>query len=70
MAPPARSAAEPYQAGRLGGDAVGGHELLLLTHRAEEAERVHAEADDAHRGYRRQAQHPAQRHAETLAPLG
>jgi hypothetical protein len=44
VAPPARRTAEPHQAGGLGGDAVGRHQLLLLADRAHEAECVPAEA--------------------------
>jgi len=62
VAPPARRPAQPHQAGGLGGHAVGGHQLLLLAHRAEEAQRVGAEADHADDGKRHQAQAGAGRH--------
>ena len=45
MTPPVRCSAQPDQARRLSGNAVCGHELLLLADGVEEAERVHAEAD-------------------------
>ncbi len=47
MAPPARCPAQPNQARCLGRDTVRGDQLLLLADRVEEAERVHAEADQA-----------------------
>jgi hypothetical protein len=63
MSPPRRRPAQAHQARGLGRDAVGGNELLLLAHRVEEAERVHAEADDAQRDQREQAEHRALRRA-------
>ena len=47
--PPGRRPRQPHQAGGLGRHAVGGHQLLLLAHRVEEAERVRAEPDQAQR---------------------
>jgi hypothetical protein len=52
MAPPGGGPAQPYQPRRLGRHAVGRHQLLLLTDRVDEAERVHAEADHAHDRHR------------------
>ncbi len=56
MTPPAGCAAQPEQPRGLGGDAVRGHELLLLADRAEEAERVHAKAEHAEQRQREQAE--------------
>jgi len=56
MTPPARRTRKAEQARRLGGDAVRGHELLLLAERVEEAERVHAEAEHTERAQREQAE--------------
>ncbi len=67
MAPPARRAAQPHQARRLRGHAVRRHELLLLADSAEEAKRVHAEADHAHERDRQQRRARAERHARPLA---
>jgi processive 1,2-diacylglycerol beta-glucosyltransferase len=67
VAPPARRPAQPEQARGLGWHAVDGHELLLLAHRAEEAERVRAEADQPHGRERRQAQPGARGHRQPLA---
>ena len=69
MTPPAGRAAQPHQARCLGGDAVRGHQLLLLTHRVQETERVHAEADHAQRHQREQAEHRAGGRAYALALL-
>jgi hypothetical protein len=68
MAPPARRPAQPHQARCLGGHAVGRHQLLLLTHRAEEAQRVSAEADQSNGGERRQAKDGAASDAHALTP--
>ena len=67
MSPPRRRAAQADQARGLGGDAVGGHELLLLVHRVEEAERVYAEADNAQRDQREQAERRALCRAQALS---
>jgi hypothetical protein len=68
MAPPAGCAAQPGQARRLGGHAVGRHQLLLLTDRVDEAERVYAEADHANDAHRQQGCHRAQRNAQPRVP--
>jgi hypothetical protein len=70
VAPPARRASQPHQACSLGGDAVGGHKLLLLAHGADEAERMGAEADQAKHREQSQAQHSRGRHAQALAGGG
>jgi len=67
VAPPRRGAAEPEQARGLGGDAVRGHELLLLAHRADEPERVPAEADEADRHERQQPERRRPGHRGSLA---
>ncbi len=67
MAPPGRRAAEAHQARGLRGDAVGGHQLLLLADRVEEAESVHAEADHADREQREHAERDARQRREALA---
>jgi hypothetical protein len=46
---------------------VGGHQLLLLTDRAEEAERVRTEADDAHGRHGEQPQDPGGGNRDALA---
>jgi hypothetical protein len=46
---------------------VGCHELLLLADRADEAERMHTEADHAHEDHRNQSSHGAQGDPCTLA---
>jgi hypothetical protein len=69
MAPPARRSAQPDQACRLGGNTVGGDELLLLADGVEETERVHAEADQADDRDREQAAAGAQGDAHALASL-
>ena len=56
MAPPGGRPAQAHQPRGLGGDAVRGHELLLLADGIEEPERVAAEADQAERGERQQAE--------------
>ncbi len=68
MPPPGRRAREPDQAGGLGGNAVGGHQLLLLAHRVEEAERVRAEADQPQRGEAPQRQRRRHQHGAPLPP--
>jgi len=68
MAPPGRCSAQPGQARRLGGHAVGRHQLLLLTDRIDEAERVHTEADHADDRHREQGCHRAQRNPQPPAP--
>ena len=70
MAPPARRPAQPDQARRLGGNAVRGHQLLLLADRVEEAERMHAEADQPHDRDRQQTRAGAHGDAHPLAFLG
>jgi hypothetical protein len=45
------------------------HQLLLLAHGADKAERVRAEADQPERREQRQAQPGGQRHAQALACL-
>jgi hypothetical protein len=67
MAPPARCAAQPHQARGLGRHAVYGDQLLLLADRVEEAQRVHAEADQPDSRERRQAPDRACEHPQTLA---
>lgn len=70
MAPPARrvgGGSEPHQARGLRGQAVRGNQLLLLAHRAGEAERVRAEADQPDRRDHRQAQRGGARRAQALA---
>jgi hypothetical protein len=67
VAPPARRSVEPHQAGGLRGDAVGGHQLLLLADRAHEAERVRAEAEQSHQCDRQQRGACAQCHPRALA---
>ena len=70
MAPPARRASQSHQACGLGGDAVGGHQLLLLAHRADEPERVRSEADQSEHREQSQAQPGRGRHAQALARAG
>jgi len=48
---------------------VGGHQLLLLAHRAGEAEGVRAETDQTDRRHQRQAQRDGAHHAQALALL-
>jgi hypothetical protein len=67
VAPPAGCAAQPDHPRGLGRDAVRGHQLLLLADRAEEAERVHAEADQPHDRHRHQSRAGAQRDAHPFA---
>jgi hypothetical protein len=67
MAPPARRAAQPQQSRRLRRHAVRRHELLLLADRAQEAERMHAEAEHADERHHHQRRGRRQRHAQTLA---
>ena len=67
VAPPARRTAQPHQARGLGGHAVDRNKLLLLTHRAEESQRMRAEADQAHGGERHQAQPCSCGYAQALA---
>jgi hypothetical protein len=69
VSPPARRSAQADEAGGLGGNAVRGHELLLLAHRVEKPERVHAEADNAHQRDREQAAAGAQGDGRALASL-
>ncbi len=68
MPPPGWRAREPDQAGGLGRHAVGGHQLLLLAHRVEEAERVRAEADQPQRGEAGQRQRCRHQHGAPLPP--
>jgi hypothetical protein len=68
MAPPGGCAAQPGQARRLGGHAVGRDQLLLLTDRVDEAERMHAEADHADDRHRQQGCHCTQRNAQPRVP--
>jgi hypothetical protein len=49
---------------------VGGHQLLLLAHRAGEAERVRAEADQPDHREQDQAQRYGAHHAQALARGG
>jgi hypothetical protein len=66
MTPPGRRAAQSHQPRGLRGNAVGRHELLLLSDRVEEAERVHAEADHADREQHEQAERGARQRREAL----
>ena len=50
--------------------AVGRHQLLLLADRADEAERVRAEADQPEQREQREAQPGGARHAQALARAG
>jgi hypothetical protein len=70
VTPPCGRASQPYQARGLRGHAVGGHQLLLLAHGADEAERVRAEADQTNGREHRQAQHGAGGHTYALFPIG
>jgi hypothetical protein len=70
VAPPAGRAVQPHQARGLCGDAVGSYQLLLLAHRADEPERVRAEADQAKHREQRQAQPGRARYAQALARAG
>jgi len=47
---------------------VGGHQLLLLTHRPEEADGVDAEAHHTHNQHHQQAHHGCNGRAPTLTP--
>jgi len=67
VAPPGGRSAQAHQAGGLGGDAVGGHELLLLADGAEEADGVRAEADQPDHCEREQAERRARQHAHAFA---
>jgi len=67
--PPRRRPREAHQAGGLGRHAVGGHELLLLAKRAEEAERVRAKADQPHGRQREERQCRAHQHGSPLTPV-
>ncbi len=58
---------QAHQARCLRGQAVRGHELLLLADRAGEAEGVRAEADQPDRREHRQAQRGGAQHAQALA---
>jgi hypothetical protein len=68
MTPPPGHPAEAHQAGGLRGDAVRGHQLLLLAQRVEEAERVAPEPDDRHHREQREREQRARRHLRALAP--
>ncbi len=68
MPPPSGRAAQAHQPRSLGGDAVGGHKLLLLADGSQEAERVHAEADDANGHKRQQAERCGRRRLPALTP--
>jgi hypothetical protein len=70
VAPPRRGPTQPEQARRLRGDAVRRHELLLLADRAEEAERVDAEAEHAEHSQRQQAEDRGEGHADPRASGG
>jgi hypothetical protein len=70
VAPPARRSAQAHQPCALRRDAVGGNQLLLLPDRAEEAERVQAEAGQAKDRDRQQAGAGAHGDPHTLAPHG
>jgi hypothetical protein len=67
MPPPGGSAAEAEQPRGLRGDAVRRDELLLLSDRAQEAERVHAETEHADRRDRQQAEYRAERDRAAFA---
>ena len=67
MAPPARRPAEAHQAGRLGGDAVRGDELLLLADGVHEVEGVNAEAEQSHERDRQQRSAGGERQLQALA---
>lgn len=67
MAPPAGRPAQPHQARGLRRDAVRRHQLLLLADRADEAERMHPEADHPHDCHHEQGGQRAQRHPDPLA---
>jgi hypothetical protein len=67
VTPPGRRPRQPHQPGGLRGDAVDSHELLLLAHRAEKAERVRAEADQPDGRQRRQAESDRHRHSDAFA---
>jgi hypothetical protein len=69
MPPPRRRSAQPEQARGLGGNTVSRHQLLLLTDRAEKAERVRAEADQPQRCQRQQADRGRGGHLEAFARL-
>ena len=70
MTPPARRAVQPHQARGLRGQAVRGHQLLLLAHCAGEAERVRAEAEQPDHRDQRQTQRDGGHHAQALAGAG
>jgi hypothetical protein len=69
VTPPRRRAVEAHQARRLRGNAVGRHELLLLPDRAQEAERVQAEAEHRQQAQREQAEDRGAAGAQPLAPV-
>ena len=68
MSPPGGCPAQPDQPRRLGRQAVGRHQLLLLADRVHEAQRVHAEADHPDDRHREQSCRRAQRDPQPLTP--
>lgn len=69
MAPPVGESAQAHQPRRLGGDAVGSYQLLLLAQRVQEAKRMRAEPDDRHDAQQHERAAGARRHPQALAPM-
>jgi hypothetical protein len=67
MAPPTRRAAQAEQPRRLRRDAVGRHQLLLLSDRTEEAKGMDAEADYPERRQRGEADEHGDEEGASLA---